>query len=499
MQQAAGTVALANQIILTRIFSNLPFNDLKNCRLVNTTWNFEAALYIKNFHPCHAHISKAKPCFNLYDLNELVSGMTVVPINSLKIDIRTPSRWDHSFCQLVLNESKVCSHLLEKVPLKYLYIRSELLFKDLKLCPMIPFVISLLSGKLSELHTLILSGNFTEFLRILGEDWAPSLPKLEVLDADKIAPDSTDFALKIVKGAPSLQKIKTLFYSQDLDAVSEEKYGLLENFILSVHSNRSARRCLKLAEAGPRLFKLASQCSLRQRHQRRFFQILGELLTSSSETLETFTMYDPIFPLVHITFPPLVNLKKLAISTVATIQPVLNLLRSIDYSVQLPALAEVELLLDLHYDNDQDLEQHFDNIQNMPVDQHSCVTVRKLKLSLDWERVAFRGLSLIFPNVINLTDSGPYFDTTSDVPYSSLWAHWPYLEVVYLTAEGALEGSRNYDAEFLGINSEEVRLLREMDEETLEKMNIVPVKPSVLTMPRKIYSDLVLLNQVIEA
>ena len=49
-----------------------------------------------------------------------------------------------------------------------------------------------------------------------------------------------------------------------------------------------------------------------------------------------------------------------------------------------------------------------------------------------------------------------------------------------------IELGENSDAEFLGINEEEVDLLRQMDDTSLELINIVPIRPSVRTMPRKI-------------
>ena len=72
-EEYPGTAALANPLILKSIFSYLLLKDLKNCRLVNKTWSFEAGSNIRDFRQCHVSISSVNHCSDLYDLNELVS------------------------------------------------------------------------------------------------------------------------------------------------------------------------------------------------------------------------------------------------------------------------------------------------------------------------------------------------------------------------------------------------------------------------------------------
>ena len=73
------------------------------------------------------------------------------------------------------------------------------------------------------------------------------------------------------------------------------------------------------------------------------------------------------------------------------------------------------------------------------------------------------------------------FENTIPTPYEELWAYWPEVQAVELIED--LRG--NYDAEFLGIYPEEVQILRGMDEEFLEQLNLVPIQPSVLTRSGK--------------
>ena len=54
----------------------------------------------------------------------------------------------------------------------------------------------------------------------------------------------------------------------------------------------------------------------------------------------------------------------------------------------------------------------------------------------------------------------------------------------------------NFDAEFLGINSEDVEILRQLDDASLEEINIEPVRPSVLKLSRKIQTNVSLSVQL---
>ena len=72
----------------------------------------------------------------------------------------------------------------------------------------------------------------------------------------------------------------------------------------------------------------------------------------------------------------------------------------------------------------------------------------------------------------------------SSSPFASLWLQLPQLESFHLI-DSIVLATENFDAEFLGIHDEEVERLRQEDDETLEKIHIVPIRPSVLTMTRK--------------
>ena len=117
-----------------------------------------------------------------------------------------------------------------------------------------------------------------------------------------------------------------------------------------------------------------------------------------------------------------------------------------------------------------------------PVEVHSSTTVTDLLLAIDWSPRTTVCLWEIYPNLRKLDttnmSSGP------SRPFASLWLWLLQLESVHLKDKIVLT-TENLDAEFVGIHDEEVEFLRQEDDETLEKIHIVPIRPSVLTITRK--------------
>ena len=187
--------ALGNPVVLREIFSSLSFDDLKTCRLANKFWSNEAGVYMRDFRKCSATISGRNPCADLVALNQLVLGMTVVPINSLAIWVQV----FHNDCQSNREKCEVYGELLKKLPLKYLYVALDWNMTP-RSCPVKNFVMDLFLEKLTELHSLGL-GKLPQHLprRSRGdydyydgedhdnndddgaEDWNPWLPKLQEL------------------------------------------------------------------------------------------------------------------------------------------------------------------------------------------------------------------------------------------------------------------------------------------------------------------------------
>ena len=151
---------MRNQIILRKMFHYLCLKDLKQCRLVNRTWGYEARSYLKDCRQCYLKISESSTCSSLYRLNELISEINLDYINSLRIDFEPEKHWD---CQFRENEPITYDQLLANLEIKHLYISWETFDGQLG-CPSKKFVIALLREKIIKLESLI----FIDFPRALG-------------------------------------------------------------------------------------------------------------------------------------------------------------------------------------------------------------------------------------------------------------------------------------------------------------------------------------------
>ena len=483
--------ALENKIVLRRIFCCLPLSDLKQCRLVKRTWNYEAVSFVKDFRGCICRISEDRPCSDLLALAKIVSGMNLlVPMNGLEIDL---GRSSHSDCtSFGDNEHRLYEILLQALPLERLYVSWETAFSPMS-CPAVNFLVDLLRRKIWDLSILDFTYLPTEFLNYFGKVWSPWLPKLEVLDiGDTWGSRSTmDFVLRIIDGAPNLKTLKgNGFELEILRIIPEAKYSLLNEFSMYISSDEDERNCLKLAAAEPALaeFNVAVPESHSQ-YMKSFFHIVEKLLSSSCKTLETFSIHLHLFPLSLLTFPPMTYVRTIEISTDDTAPHLLYILRAIDYPKLFPVLSAVTAGVNVVYDpNDPHTNQWVDDEAAQAVQLNPSTTVKSLDISTALGLLNVVELSQIFPNVVNLKLWGGIGQPThlaASTLYRDLWASWLELESVTLKEHGGAL-TWNFDAEFLGINSEELEILRQFDDDSLEKVNLVPIRPSVLTLQRKI-------------
>ena len=487
----ATKAALGNKIVLRQIFCCLPFSDLKHCRLVNGTWYFEATSFIRDFRRCDASISEYSPCSDLLALAQVVSGMKIVPINGLKVELGKSS---HSDCKYFgETEQNLHANLTQMLPLKHLHVAWDTAFTPLS-CPAVNFVVDLLRRKTMELSTLELTRLPKKFLTYFGQVWVPWLPKLTSLEIGKMwsVPSQSDVFLRIINGAPNLKALRADGVDPEtLEILPEAKYSLLKEFTFSMVTDVDERNCLKLAAAEPGLsyLWLAAPLEFDQQFTRRCFNILERLLSSSSKSLEEFCMSTPIFPLSLLSFPPMIKVKSIDVFAEPNSPCILNVLRATNYPKLFPVLSKVTIDVNGEWDPDDSFMNPWVNEDEVsPLVQVSpSTTVKRMEISSGFDLLTIAELSHIFPNVAKLCLWGGFGQPThlaASAMYRDLWASWPFLESVSLRDYSpALKW--NFDAEFLGINSEEVEILRQLDDETLEKMNIPSVRPSVLTSSRK--------------
>lgn len=488
--------AFSNELVTERIFLYLALGDLKQCRLVSQKWKFQVESHMKscNHRQFGPKISVSHPCTDLNALDEFVfvSDLKTLPfINSFTIEL---SQRFHSKCSSITDSHyKMYGELLGKLKVKHLEISWDPGFKA-EHCPAVKFLVTLLREKVGELHTLKFKQlPPTQIQQYFDDDWdwtwKPVCPKLKVLEGGGLREGYQIwkyFMLKILDAAPNLKKLKTDDMDpRTLEIIPEEKYVLLDHFFLHVDSDTDERMCLKLAQAGPALSDLVvgAPPAAERRYMAIFLRVLERLLTTSCKTLTKLTMCSEIFPLCFITCPALTNLRKMGFFTEDTTPQLLYAIRSIDYSTLLPGVAEVSI--DTTCDPDPDPENSgitpwVNDGDAAPLSEPLSTSVNKLDLIVDLNLITLKDLSIIFPNVRVLQA----MSTTSDMgpmPYSDLWTCWTQVESIFINEE--LPGwYRNFDAEFLGIFPEEVEILREEDDKSLERMHIVPIRPCISTL-----------------
>ena len=254
---------------------------------------------------------------------------------------------------------------------------------------------------------------------------------------------------------------------------------------LRISSVEQAKICLEIAEARPQLSGLSYDVPSEgdSAVMGSFLRVHENLLSSSCKTLETLNINTFMSPLTFLVLPPMTNVKILIIEEPsAEAGQVLSLLRSVDYPKMLPVLNYVRLNLLTEEDMEPN-ENHWVTkaaAAEAQLQFRPSTSVKVLEVNVDLVRVTFQDLRKIFPHVTAIAAATRKVDM---VPYKQLWSCWPQLESVSLEGGAALK--KNFDATFLGINPEECDLLRELDEKLLENMNIVPIRPCILTMPRK--------------
>ena len=108
--------------------------------------------------------------------------------------------------------------------------------------------------------------------------------------------------------------------------------------------------------------------------------------------------------------------------------------------------------------------------------RYTYTSLRKLTLFLTCLTANLVEIKAAFPHVIALE---LYLCQSEYAPCGEVWELWPNLEQLKLSVTW-ITVRKNYDAEFCGIHKEEVELLREMDDEFLRTVQIVPIRPSLL-------------------
>ena len=202
---------------------------------------------------------------------------------------------------------------------------------------------------------------------------------------------------------------------------------------------------------------------------------LEKFLQVFHQSLRTISIVGPYQGFGRLSHPPLVNLSRFRMDRSGELEDRSLLYKNIStivFANKMPRLGAVEFVAPM-IRRDPD--------SNWAPTKNSCTTVRNLELTYsspgDPLLHFFRN---IFPNVSSLK----IICGTGIPPLRKICALFRRLEELDISAErSTLRDS--FDSDFCGMHPEEVKLLREKDEEYLKTVNIVPTAYSILSMKSK--------------
>ena len=320
---------------------------------------------------------------------------------------------------------------------------------------------------------------------LVGGDEPPTFPELEEFIFSEWTSYDTTVPKNILRSirarSPKL-RIIIVGGTRSLKIFPEELHELLGNLDI-VFENFFAEECLfrEIVGRSPNLRELTIDESYKHEPDVRetLSNFLLQLIKLCQDSLEEFDLqFDGLHVLPLLSTNPLKNLTNFSVSAREedSSDQLWYVLASIDSAKMMPKLKEMELGL-----------SYTGRIREWPPDnrgrfrQCEYTGVRKLTLNLLRVTVNMQEIKAVFPHIASLE---LILHESEDLPCQEFWELWPDLQELEVRGiECTL--SRNFDAEFCGVHKEEAKVLREMDQEYLRAVHIVPIRPSLLTMRSK--------------
>ena len=263
-----------------------------------------------------------------------------------------------------------------------------------------------------------------------------------------------------------------------IDFLSLETNDVQKDLLWKIAERKPALKSIMIYPPMPKFFPEVSK--LRHQIFQGCYQSLKRIQVTSIHVLRQLSFSFVLLP----------NLSKLCVENQGgeNLEEFWKAIASFDFCKKMPKLHDVEITLNV--DDPVEGKIEWPKItNNCPEDVlHNCPSVRKLTLFFTAIEINIPQLRAVFPNVTTLHLRRPRwshvcFYDSDVVSLSDIWEMYPALEELKIKGKADKPNS-NYDAQFCGISEEEAELLREKDEEYLRAVNIVPIRPSVLTIPR---------------
>ena len=320
----------------------------------------------------------------------------------------------------------------------------------------------------------------------------PQLEELDIWDPSNLSSHGKGLVQKILDGAPKLDKIMHGGERRILKIIRPHHYRLLRKleFKDDFSDNELNDLTWKLVQSGPRLTELSLSYGYNPSTCEPLFHSLVE---SSSDSLENLKLRGATSIDKVKEFPVLPNVTLLSLrSDHRQLFEYLDQFQFVRFGDLFPKLEQVDLHVEYDYKDIQIPPQSVDQVDrefsHIVQDPSYCAqTTKHLKLEMELYPLALLQLEKSFPNLAKLKLFSESF-TGRAVPYRLIFRFWPDLKTLFISSgTWDLEDKAlpNWDAEFCGINQEEVELLRGKEEEYLRNLHIVPVRPCVSTMKSK--------------
>ena len=244
---------------------------------------------------------------------------------------------------------------------------------------------------------------------------------------------------------------------------------------------------------------------------RRLESALELMLRIGHESLECIELYDP-YPLGRLFHPPLRSLNSLIVNSgrwwKAGQDSVWRVIAGINFQRAMPHLKEIQIYLEAaryryRLVGNDDHQNVWPAVSGNLV-PHCCDTVFKLELTVDCQQINISALQTMFPNVLHLSFA-IYVRGRKKSNFELLkkiWESWPHLLDIEISTDhqvpssGAKSLMLRYDANFLGIHEEEAEVLGQQDDDYLRSVHIVPLRPSLLTIPGECHELLIKINSI---
>ena len=510
-QGVAQSSALNNPIVLRQIFTNLSTSELlTSCSLVNKTWYTIARTFVRSSrNDCKVLISstsnsKCTACSRMMEFSQVVDRMKINPFNSISIVVwkdhfgygPDSSSESNAQCPDLATFINMCAKTVKKLNVISLSIDLQDTEEILCVNPH-HFAAQLFrenSADLRCLHIGSMSPLFHQLVTTAVEGyWPAEFPKLRQLKLGGIGYEGckyNDFAETVAKGASNLKTFSAVYLEWALAMLPEKYLKMLSSYDISLRSQANEDECRKIGQIGPALLNLEVH-DYRQLHYQTLITVLQQLLHSSQYSLQKLclngefdTLADLFISLVN--WPVLRKLKDFQILGEVSSRELVNVAVGsiVDYNRIFPALESVVLRC-----MNRDLDSHLlaihyaDIVPNLTI--FTSPSVLNLELSLTYRLVNFSQMQTVFPAVKTLRLGQLAHNNLP--PFDQVFSAWPNLEQLFLEVEaGQLRGFwPNADAQFCGIDEEEVETLWVQDEDFLSALHIVPIRPSLTTLSSK--------------